>query len=105
MAAHAELYGLSKAALATAIVHRVHDVGRGGIVVTLRQRVDGVDVFHDDANVSMRRDGSLVAIGGHLHPDAVPASKRRSFALSRVDAVSRAVRDLHEVDLVAAALI
>ena len=81
LAAHAPRYGLTVAALSTAVVTRVLDVGRGGVIVVLRQRVGGVDLFHADVKVLMDRSLALVAIGGNLHAGAVPAPKTRGFAL------------------------
>src|SRR5262249_31333400 len=74
---HASLYGLSPAALATAKTALVHDTGRGGVIVVLRQRLGGVPVLHSDMKVLMDRTGALVAIGGSLHPDAVPGVAKK----------------------------
>jgi single-stranded-DNA-specific exonuclease len=41
----------------------VLDVGHDGIVVVMRQRVGGVDLFHSDVKVLMNRGLDLVAIG------------------------------------------
>ncbi len=49
---------------------RVHDTGRGGIVVTMEREVGGVPVFGEELKVLLRRDLSLVAVGGNLRPDA-----------------------------------
>ncbi|MEJ7729512.1 MAG: M36 family metallopeptidase [Polyangiaceae bacterium] len=97
--AHAELYGLDTGALATVEVRAVHDVGRGPVIVTFRQRVDGVEVFHDDTKVLMRRDGSLVAIGGHPHAEAASGRIKGAFTLAPVQAVAGATLDLHGVQL------
>lgn len=86
-------YRLTTAALATARAVKVHDIGRGGIVVTLRQSIGGVEVMHSDAKVLMRQNLELVAVGGALHPHAT-ASAARAFALSPAEAVSRAVSDV-----------
>ena len=95
LAAHAARYGLSSAALSTAAVVRVLDLGHGGIVVVLRQRVAGADVFHDDVKVLMDRSLRLVAIGGNLHAGAVPTPKTRGFVRSEPQAIARAFRDLY----------
>jgi hypothetical protein len=41
----ASLYGLDQADVAAARVTQVHDTGRGGVIVRLRENVDGVEVF------------------------------------------------------------
>ncbi|WP_428268746.1 M36 family metallopeptidase [Haliangium sp.] len=96
----ANTYRLSRTALANAYVHRVDDTGRGGIIVTLRQRVGGVDVLHTELSVLLDRDLRLVAVTGNLHPEARDqAAKTGGFALDRVDAVRAALADLYGVDL------
>ncbi|WP_437497404.1 M36 family metallopeptidase [Sorangium sp. So ce1099] len=107
---YARLYNLPQAALDTAVVRHVHDTGRGGIVVTLGQDVDGVPVFRSELKVLMKRDLALVALAGNLHASAVslppgagslqPGSKRsRAFSRAPAQAVVRAVRDAHRVDI------
>ncbi|WP_437274336.1 M36 family metallopeptidase [Sorangium sp. So ce375] len=107
---YARLYGLPQAALDTAVVRHVHDTGRGGIVVTLGQDVDGVPVFRSEIKVLMKRDLALVAIAGNLHASAVPlppgaaspqagSLRGRAFSGSPAQAVVRAVRDAHRVEL------
>lgn len=107
---YAHLYHLPKAALDTAVVRHVHDIGRGGLIVTLGQEIDGVPVFRSEVKVLMKRDLSLVALGGNLHASAVPlppgagsrkpGSKRsRAFIGSPGQAVVRAVRDVHRIDI------
>lgn len=85
---HAALYGLSSAALASATEQRVHDTGRGGIMVTLQQRLSGIPVVGVKASVLMRRDHSLVAISGNLRADAVEAQSRESFKLTAEQAIA-----------------
>jgi hypothetical protein len=96
---HADLYNLSPGALKTAKAVLVHDTGRGGIVVTFRQSIDGVDVVHSDMKVLMDRKGELVAIGGSLHPSAVAGATKKMPAsqLNQIDAISRAMKDLYGV--------
>ncbi|WP_437514215.1 M36 family metallopeptidase [Sorangium sp. So ce1099] len=96
----AAAYGLSRAALETARVVHVHDIGQGPVIVTLRQRVDGADVFQTDVKVLMRQSLDLVAISGNLHPAAVPArtsSSRRAFRLSPRQALATALADLYGI--------
>ena len=94
---HAGRYGLTPAALATAELKEIHDTGRGGILVSFTQRVDGVVLFHNDVKVMMDRGLGLVAIGGNLHPAAVPTPKVAPFSVTDVKAVSAALSDLHGV--------
>jgi MYXO-CTERM domain-containing protein len=105
LAAHAARYGLSSAALGTAVVTQVHDLGHGGIVVILRQRIDGVELFHNDVKVLMDRGHELVAIAGNLHAAAVPAPKVAASSLSEARAIAAAVQDLHDVSLAPADLV
>ncbi|WP_437784744.1 M36 family metallopeptidase [Sorangium sp. So ce1097] len=96
----AETYGLSRAALGTARVVHIHDLGQGPVIVTLRQRVDGADVFQTDVKVLMRQNLELVAISGNLHPGAVPAkasSIRRAFRLAPAQALATALEDLYGI--------
>ena len=93
-------YGLSEAALETVRVKQIHDVGRGAIVVTLRQDVDGVEVFHGDMKVAMRRNLELVAISGGLHPSAVKGLKRGAeFKVEAPAALARAFNDVYGIQV------
>src|SRR6185503_15273783 len=81
---YAPLYGLSQEALRTATVATIHDTGRGGIIVALRQKVDGIEVLRNDVKLIMKRDGGLVAISGNLHPSATAKTKLGlSFKIAR----------------------
>jgi MYXO-CTERM domain-containing protein len=95
---HASLWRLGREALAAARVVRVHDTGRGGVLVVMRQEVGGVPVFHQELKVLMRRDGSLVALGGSLHPGAVPATKGRRVSRTGEDAARIAIADRYGID-------
>ena len=96
---HSGLYGLSAQALATVTPTAVHDTGRGGIIVSFGQEIDGVEVFRDQISLLMTRDLELVALGGYLHPRATPqrirAGSRLAFQLPAEDAVARATRDMY----------
>ena len=91
---HAQAYGVSSAALAGLRTRFVHDTGRGGIVVVLRQSVGGVDVFHGDIKLLLDRQHRLVAISGSPHPAAHPGAVR-PFVRSAPSAVTTALRDLY----------
>ena len=92
---HASRYGLTPQALATAELKEIHDTGRGGIIVSFVQRVNGAVLFHNDVKVMMDRSLALVAIGGNLHPAAVAKPKVKAFSVSDVKAVAAALSDLY----------
>jgi hypothetical protein len=71
------LYRLPPSAIDAVYVHHVHDVGRGGVVVRLRQRIDGVEVILTEMKFLLGRDLSLVAIGGNLHTSSLPQDDQR----------------------------
>ena len=93
---HLDAYKVSREAMTGTRVRFVHDLGRGGIVVALRQTLAGVELFHGDIKVLLaREDHRLLAISGAPHPAAVPGN-RRKFALSRPQAITAALADLHD---------
>lgn len=102
---HAARYHLSDAALDTAEVTQVHDTGRGGILVVLRQRANGIELFHSDVKVLMNRGHELVAIGGNLHPSAVRDKMAGGFHQLETQAVSNALHDLYGLTLPTEALV
>ncbi|MBL0275067.1 MAG: M36 family metallopeptidase [Anaeromyxobacter sp.] len=80
----APAYGLTAADVVGAEAARVHDTGRGPVVVTFRQAPGGVEVFRGEASVAMRRDLSLVAVSGSLAPtSALAAASARAAAPAR----------------------
>ncbi|MCA9624078.1 MAG: M36 family metallopeptidase, partial [Myxococcales bacterium] len=72
-------------------------------VVTFRQAVGGVEVFHSDARVLLRQNLELVAISGALHPAAIPTSSH-AFPLAEEQALAAAVVDLTTAAVPASAL-
>ena len=50
-----DAYKVSRAALSSARLRFVHDLGRGGIIVSLRQMLSGIEVFHGDVKVLLDR--------------------------------------------------
>lgn len=62
----AGFYRLQAADVAEAPLRSLHDTGRGGIIATFTQRIDGIDVFRDEVKVLMDRDLSLVAVAGYI---------------------------------------
>jgi len=104
--AYRDLFGLTSRALSTVTVSSVHDTGRGGIVVELTQELDGIPVIASGAKVLMRRDLSLVAIGGGLRADATSeTAKRAQFALPHAGAVARALSDLYGASVPSSVLV
>ena len=94
---HASRYGLAREALATARVSQIHDLGRGGIIVVLRQAPGGIELFHNDVKVLLDRKLELVAIGGNLHAGAVAHPKTHGFLAAETSALAAAFKDLHGV--------
>ena len=90
---HRRVQGSSRKAIAGARLQFVHDTGRGGVIVSLRQRVGGTELFHGDLKVLLDQGNHLLAISGAPHPAAHPGSAR-PFVLPATDAVAVALRDL-----------
>jgi hypothetical protein len=103
----AKAYGLQRSSVDTASVVRVHDIGRGGIVVTLRQKLGGVEVYNSDVKVLLRRNGELVAITGSLPTDRVSFGKPGSagFKLAAAQAAAAALGDLFTMSVPAAGML
>lgn len=99
LAVHAGLWGLTSASLKTARPVLVHDIGRGGIIVVFRQKLDGVEVSRSDMKVLMTRTGELVAISGSLHPAAVFGAHKKlpDFGVSSASAIAHALEDAYGV--------
>ncbi len=95
VASHAGILGLPAAALATAQVSSIHELGKGGTIVMFRQEVEGVPVFRTELKVLLDSAGRLVAFGGNLNPDASPGTIARSpgWKLAATDALAAALAD------------
>lgn len=91
----APLYHLGEATLRTASIHQVHDTGRGGILVSFRQRIEGIEVLDSELEVLLTRDLQLVAVGGNLQEVASPLPP--AFRLSHGEAVAHALSELSRV--------
>ena len=74
IADYASLYGLDRADIDDAYVSAVHDIGRGAVVVKLRQRIGGIDIFREEMNVALDRSRDLIALSGQL--SSLPRSGR-----------------------------
>jgi hypothetical protein len=91
---HRHLYGVPADALAGLRLRFVHDTRRGGIVVVLRQTVDGVDVFHGDVKLLLDRAHRLLGIAGAPHP-AAHRGAARPVVGDDLPAVAAALHDRH----------
>jgi hypothetical protein len=98
LARYAPLYQVSAADVASSRLASVHDTGRGGVIVTMRQQVGDVEVFRSDVKLLLNRDMSLLAISGGPHPVGSHASalKKRGegFRLDREQALALAFGDM-----------
>jgi hypothetical protein len=101
LAAHAARWGASPTAAQSLEVAHVHDLGRGGVVVTFRQVMAGIGVFHGDVKVLLDRANDLVAIGGGLHPAVGATSKWGAFAKTDREALALALQDLYALPILA----
>lgn len=90
----APLYRLDRADLAGVELQDLHDTGRGAIIATYRQVVDGIDVFRDEFRVCMDRDLGLVSVSGYVPSRAsAPADAGAAFPLPSSHAVALALQD------------
>ncbi len=90
----APLYRLAESDVAGALVQNIHDTGRGGIIVSFRQSVGGVEVFRDEMKIMMDRNLNLVASAGYIA--SVAEAKRaglRDFTFTEAQAVAKALAD------------
>lgn len=87
---HATRYRLSPLAIERAVVERVHDTGRGGILVVFRRQLGGVEIYRSAMKVLLTRQLELVAIGGSLRPELLPPGR---FDLAGRDALAHAFED------------
>jgi large repetitive protein len=94
LAGAAAAYRLGARDVDAATAARVHDTGRGPVIVTFKQRPGGVEVFGEEASVLMARDLSLVAISGALSPAAPAGAAGGGWALDAPAALAAALSDL-----------
>ena len=97
---NARAWGVPRAELDAAELVRVHDTGRGGVIVVLRQRIDGTEVLHSEIKVLMKRNHELVAISGSPRAGAAETKKSgRTFKIGPDQAIARAFKDLYGIHL------
>ncbi|MBL9105929.1 MAG: M36 family metallopeptidase [Myxococcales bacterium] len=90
-----EAWKVGRAALSDMRLRFVHDLGRGGVIVSLRQQLAGVEVFHGDVKILLdRNDNRLLGVVGAPHPAAVPGNRQR-FTLGKTEAINKALADLY----------
>lgn len=87
--------GVAEEVLATTFVENVQTFGRRARVAQIGQRIDGLDVFGAGMAIVLDGLGHPVAISGSLAPNARP---RRTFVLSPVSALARAVTEMTGLD-------
>jgi hypothetical protein len=85
----APTWGLDSEALQAARLSRMHDIGRGAIIVQFAQEVAGLEVFRVGLNVAMNRELQPLGATGYLNPQVRPTSSE--FALGADAAVARAI--------------
>ena len=90
---YAHLYGLGDDDVQTALIGGVHDTGRGGIIVSMHQQVEGVEVFRNEIRILMNRDHDLVALSGYLRGTTALHGQPRRFDLTPSEAVARSIDD------------
>ena len=104
MARFARALALSPAALAVTAPVFVADHGDRGVVVHLRQRVGGLEVYRRELRLLMRQDHSLVALSGALHPSTEVVSGA-GFVRSPEEVLAAALSHATGSDVAAASVI
>ncbi|MFP2923861.1 myxosortase-dependent M36 family metallopeptidase [Pyxidicoccus sp. 3LG] len=105
---HRELYRLSRADASHLPVRGVHRMRAGTSIVTFAQEVDGIEVFRQSLKVLLDEDQQLIAMSGHLSPEASEprgGNKASRFTLAPREAIALAWRDLHGDPLPAVSLL
>jgi hypothetical protein len=88
---YGHLYRLESDDIRAARVRKIHDTGRGPLILSFVQEVDGIEVFRDEMKMALDRGGDLIAISGYLtRPDLL----KRNFDLGAEDAIAAALADL-----------
>lgn len=94
LGAMAPLYRLERGDLEGVKLRHLHDTGRGAIIATYAQVVDGIEVFRDEFKVAMDRSQELVSVSGHLPSRRLAsAGEARTFARTAEQAVASALED------------
>ncbi|MBK6313697.1 MAG: M36 family metallopeptidase [Blastocatellia bacterium] len=95
LAANAEAFGVTPRDLATLENAVVSSPEGGATIVRLEQNIAGIPVFRGDFSVVMTpRENAVVGTTGTIFPNLAGAATSRTFAVSMLDAVARASKDL-----------
>src|SRR5262249_38190530 len=90
----APYYALDEDDVRRAPLRNIHDTGRGGIIVSLRQEVDGIEVFGDEVKSLLARDLQPIAISGSIPGKADQGRPgARAFRLGAAEAIGLALDD------------
>lgn len=90
----APLYRLERADLDGMRLRQLHDTGRGAVIASYSQVVDGIEVFRDELKVCMDRSLQLISVSGLLASPSLRArGEAGTFRLSASEAAGAAVRD------------
>lgn len=98
----APLYQLDDIDVATAEVKSVHNTGKGAVIVQMKQKIDGVEVFRDEMKVVMNQKLDLVAMSGYI--PTWTKNRTGVFTLSPAQAIAIAFQDLTDAGIDAGAL-
>lgn len=107
----AHRYHLNAETLSGARLMSLHDTGTGPIVAKFNQYVDDIEIFRNELNLLLNRQGELIATSGHLAtkvqameqkgPEAYAQWVRelqKGFTLSPEMAISKAFKQMGGVD-------
>jgi hypothetical protein len=99
----ADVYRISPEEINALPIHNVQRLDGGGTIVRFRGAIDGIEVFREQANVLLDRNGELAAIGGFVM-GAANARQKAAVAntLDAPAALAAALRDYNFAPSVAA---
>ena len=83
------MYGLPESRVDAMPVQFSQPMKSGGAIVKFRNRIDGIEVFREEAAVMLGRDGGLVAIGGFVSG----GETKGTFSVAAPDAIAIVLGD------------
>jgi Zn-dependent metalloprotease len=92
LARHAVLYGLQPRDLSRVVLHDIHNLGKGLVIVTFRNTVDGIEVYQEEIKIMMNQDLEALALSGYLM--STEGAAKGTFAIMPTEAIARAIEDL-----------
>ena len=92
LARHAVLYGLQPRDLSRVVLHDIHNLGKGPVIVTFRNAVDGIEVYQEEIKIMMNQDLEALALSGYLM--STEGVAKGTFAIMPTEAIARAIEDL-----------